>query len=56
MNLDWKLGDAGVKGGALNGIYNANTPYHNNNSDNNNNGSGTKITITRVYLTRNLRL
>lgn len=44
MNLDWKPGDAGVKGGALNGIYNANTPYHNNsscgNNNNNNNGSG----------------
>merc|ERR1712151_862247 len=43
VNLDWKPGDAGVKGGALNGIYNANTPYHNNNSannnSNNNNGS-----------------
>lgn len=38
MNLDWKQGDMGVKGG-LNGIYNTNSPIHHNNNNNSNNNS-----------------
>uniref|UniRef100_A0A0C9QTT4 TSA: Wollemia nobilis Ref_Wollemi_Transcript_10175_1784 transcribed RNA sequence n=1 Tax=Wollemia nobilis TaxID=56998 RepID=A0A0C9QTT4_9CONI len=37
MNLDWKPGDTGVKGGISNGIYNSNSLLHHNNNNNNNN-------------------
>eukprot|EP01018_Ginkgo_biloba_P010420 Gb_05104 [translate_table: standard] len=36
MNLEWKPGDLGIKGGVLAGIYNANTASHNNNNDTHN--------------------